>query len=177
MTSFEKKFIFKQPTPEDGLLVQDLIQQCPPLDLNSSYCYMLCCTLWARTSICVWQKNGESSKAQLVGFISAFIRPDQERSLFVWQVAVAESARGNGLARQMLNALLQRPACAQVEEVQTTISPDNKASWRTFNALAAQLDCPSRTENFLDKELHFNGLHESELLFIIGPFLNPPPAA
>lgn len=177
MISINSNFIFTQPTPEDGLAIHELIQQCPPLDLNSSYCYMLCCTLWAETSICVWQPEGNYPKAKLVGFISALVRPNQDNTLFVWQVAVADIARGQRLAQQMLTALLQRKICQNIEQIHTTISPDNQASWRTFSALAHQLGCTSRTELFLDKDLHFKGLHDSELLFVVGPFSNPPPKA
>lgn len=167
----------KTPAPEDGLSIHQLIQQCPPLDLNSSYCYMLCCTLWAETSICAWQIDAHNSEAKLIGFVSALVRPDQCDTLFVWQVAVDTSARGQGLAQQMLQALLKRPACAQIQQIQTTISPSNKASWRLFEALAAQLNCPSRSEDFLDQALHFKGQHESERLLTVGPFSNSPPQA
>ncbi|WP_086480297.1 diaminobutyrate acetyltransferase [Oceanospirillum sanctuarii] len=158
---------FTQPELKDGLAVTDLIQNSPPLDLNSSYCYMLCCSLWAETSVCAWDSD------KLIGFVSAFIRPDQPEALFIWQVAVDESARGKQLAKRMIFEILKRPASQPAKVLHTTISPDNTASWRMFAGLTRALECESRTFDFLDKELHFHGLHESEELLEIGPFRHP----
>ncbi len=156
--------LFTKPELKDGLDIHALIQRCPPLDLNSSYCYMLASSLWADTSICAWQND------QLIGFISALMRPDHDNTLFIWQVAVAPQARGQKLARRMLVELLKRSDIHQANYLHTTISPDNQASWSTFQGLARQLDCPSQTLPFLDKDLHFKGAHDSEELFEIGPF-------
>lgn len=158
---------FTQPELKDGLAVTDLIQNSPPLDLNSSYCYMLCCSLWAETSVCAWDGD------KLIGFVSAFIRPDQPEALFIWQVAVDESARGKQLAKRMILEILKRPASQPTKVLHTTISPDNTASWRMFAGLTRALECESRTFDFLDKEQHFQGLHESEELLEIGPFRHP----
>ena len=165
MTSEKSTLIlFTKPEVKDGLDIHALIKNCPPLDLNSSYCYMLASSLWADTSVCAWQDG------QLIGFISALMRPDQDNALFIWQVAVHPQARGQKLARRMLAELLKRPATQSAQYLHTTISPDNQASWSTFQGLAKQLDCSSRTLPFLDKELHFKGAHDSEDLFEIGPF-------
>ena len=159
--------VFSHPKLEDSLKIHALIENCPPLDLNSSYCYMLCSSLWADTSICTWNKD------QLIGFISALIRPDRPDTLFIWQVAVDKSARGQRLAQRMMQELLKRPIAKEIKYIHTTISPDNTASWGTFNSLTQALKCESRTLPFLDKDTHFNGLHESEDLLEIGPFHLP----
>lgn len=154
---------FEIPKLQDGLAVTELIRNSPPLDLNSSYCYMLCCSLWADTSVCAWQGD------QLTGFVSAFFRPDQPDALFIWQVAVHEDARGQQLARRMIKEILRRPQSQSANVIHTTISPDNTASWRMFEGLSQSLRCESRTYAFLDKDQHFLGQHESEALLEIGP--------
>jgi L-2,4-diaminobutyric acid acetyltransferase len=143
-----------------------LVERCPPLDANSSYCNFLQCGHFAQTSVAA-EMNGE-----LVGFISGYKKPEQQDTLFVWQVAVDERARGQGLASKMLLHILQRPNCQSVNHLETTITEDNKGSWALFERLAKTLDADLNSSIFLDKKKHFDGLHDSEALVTIGPFTN-----
>ncbi len=158
---------FSSPTADDGLAVHRLIAACPPLDQNSVYCNLLQCTHFADT--CVAVKRG----AQLVGWISAYRPPQEPDVLFVWQVAVGESARGLGLAGQMIDHLLQRPACEGVTKIKTTITPDNGASWGLFKGVARRLSGPLNDAPWFLKGDHFPPGHETEHLVVIGPF-EPP---
>src|SRR5699024_6622856 len=83
--------VLRQPTRHDGYAIQQLISQCPPLDLNSVYTYLLLGEHFTRT--CVVAEAAEG----IDGFISAYVHPQQSDTLFVWQVAVHERARGLGL--------------------------------------------------------------------------------
>jgi L-2,4-diaminobutyric acid acetyltransferase len=105
----------------------------------------------------------------MVGFISGYCIPDRPDTLFVWQVAVEESARGEGLAGRMLMDLLQRRSCAQVDYIETTITPGNSASQALFRKLAGQLDAPVNIGPGFDRDKHFEGRHETEELWRIGP--------
>src|SRR5690606_14917497 len=116
----------RKPDSKDGAPLHALIKRCAPLNENSLYCNLLQRTHFADTCIAA-EMNGE-----LVGFISAYIPPKQSNTLFVWQVAVDEKVRGTGLASRMLAALLDRDACANVQYIDTTITPDNDASWALF---------------------------------------------
>jgi L-2,4-diaminobutyric acid acetyltransferase len=143
-----------------------LVERCPPLDANSSYCNFLQCGHFAQTSVAA-EINGE-----LVGFISGYKKPEQEDTLFIWQVAVDEKARGQGLASKMLMHILQRTNCQNVNHIETTITEDNKGSWALFERLAKTLTADLNSSIFLDKQKHFDGLHDSEALVRIGPFTN-----
>lgn len=93
----------RKPQSDDGMAVHSLISRCPPLDTNSIYCNLLQCHHFADTCVLA-ELNG-----QPVGFVSAYCPPNETDVLFVWQLAVASEARGKGLARRMLEALLARP--------------------------------------------------------------------
>ena len=149
---------------EDGMAVFRLVQNCPPLDTNSSYCNLLQCSHFANTSVAA-QMNGE-----IVGFISGYVIPDRADTLFVWQVAVAEQARGLGLASRMLSEILARPHCEDIAYLETTITQDNQASWALFKRLASTLSADFQSSEWLDKDAHFAGQHDSEALVRIGPF-------
>ena len=152
------------PTLEDGMAVFRLVESCPPLDINSSYCNLLQCSHFANTSVTA-QMNGN-----MVGFISGYVIPERSDTLFVWQVAVAEKARGLGLASHMLTHILARTHCADVGYLETTITRDNHASWALFKSLAKTLSADFQSSEWMDKYAHFSGQHDSESLVRIGPF-------
>lgn len=161
--------MLRAPNAEDAAGLHRLIAECPPLDPNSLYCNLLHCTHFSGTSVAAVCKDGQDQD-QLVGFISAYIPPNQPDTLFVWQVAVAKQARGQRLAARMLDAILERPVCRDVRYVDTTITPDNKASWGLFESWARHHDAPTQSQVHFERERHFQGRHDDEYLMRIGPF-------
>lgn len=156
----------RPPVSTDGMPVHRLIDRCKPLDPNSVYCNLLQCLHFAGTCA-VAEQNGRT-----VGFVSAYIPPPQPDTLFVWQIAVDDTARGQGLAKRLLKHVLARPACSAVRYLECTITEDNQASWGVFLSLARELDADERRLPMFDKQEHFAGEHESETLLRIGPFEN-----
>jgi L-2,4-diaminobutyric acid acetyltransferase len=154
----------RAPAAQDGKRVWDLIAACPPLDRNSLYCNLLQCSDFAETCVLA-EKDGEA-----VGWVSGYRPPADHDALFVWQVAVHESARGEGLAKKMIEEILSRPAARGVTKIKTTITPGNNASWSVFRSIAAGLAAPLASEAWFERETHFAGAHETEHLVTIGPF-------
>ncbi|WP_269845177.1 diaminobutyrate acetyltransferase [Coraliomargarita sinensis] len=155
---------FQHPTAEDGFNVNQLIADSPPLDTNSVYCNLLQCSHFAQT--CIIAKEDD----QVMGFVSGYRIPDRPEVLFVWQVVVSAKARGQGLAGRMIQALLESDACREVTHIETSITSDNDASWGLFKKLAKKLNAATSETVLFDKEAHFGGQHDSEMLFRIGPF-------
>lgn len=160
----------RAPSAEDGAAVYELIAQCPPLDTNSMYCNLLQSSHFSDTSVAAQLDE------DIVGFISGYILPKQADTLFIWQVAVGEKARGQGLASRMLRDILQRQVCNQVRYIETTITPDNRASWALFESLANKLGAELNRSVMFDRQQHFAGQHETEMLVRIGPFTLSPQA-
>lgn len=158
--------LLRLPTATDGKAVNELIKLCPPLDTNSTYCNLLQCTHFADTSVIAEHQGAP------IGFVSAYIIPQRPESLFIWQVAISEAARGQGLASRMLEHLLARDKLRQVSYLETTITEQNAASWNLFKRFASANKCSMVTETLFDKAIHFDGQHESEILVRIGAFLN-----
>jgi L-2,4-diaminobutyric acid acetyltransferase len=156
--------IFRKPSAEDGYPLNQLVAASPPLDPNSIYCNLLQCSHFADTAVAVSQGD------QLMGFVSGYLLPNQSETLFVWQVVISEQARGKGLAKRMLKHLLARPACRGVRYLETTITPDNEASWALFRSLARELDTELKSRLHFEKQAHFGGVHDDEHLLILGPF-------
>lgn len=154
----------RRPTIEDGIQLHQLIKESPPLDENSSYCNILQCTHFNNTSIAA------ESHGDLVGFISGYTIPERPDTLFIWQVAVAEQGRGKGLASRMLSSLLNRPHNKEIRFLETSITSANQASWSLFESLSKTLSAEFQSSDWMEKEKHFNGQHDTEILVRIGPF-------
>lgn len=154
----------RAPDSADGPRLHALVRECKPLDENSMYCNLLQCTHFADTCVAA-EMDG-----QLVGFISGYIPPKQADTLFVWQVAVSKKARGHGLAKRMLDDLIGRDNCEQVCFIETTITPDNDASWAMFRGFAKKRRMPTEEFILFDSRIHFAGEHIDEHLLRIGPF-------
>ena len=154
----------RSPAVKDGVAVSRLIENCPPLDVNSNYCNLLQCSHFSSTSVAA------DASGDLVGFISGYIVPESPETLFIWQVAVAEQARGLGLASHMLADVLARPKCKSVSYLETSITQRNLGSWALFKGLAKNLSAEFLSSEWLDEKSHFAELHDSEALVRIGPF-------
>jgi L-2,4-diaminobutyric acid acetyltransferase len=162
--SSDKSLItLRKPHKDDGYRLHRLVAQCPPLDENSIYCNLLQCSHFAETGVAA-EKDGD-----MVGFISGYIPPLQPDTIFVWQVAVHEKGRGQGLAKRMLNEIVARDACRDVTHMETTITKDNEASWALFRSFARDAGAELTHQEHFEKDTHFGGKHDSEFLLRIGP--------
>ncbi len=151
----------RKPCAEDGAAVWDLIKACKPLDENSMYCNLVQCEHFGDTCV-VGEMDGE-----IVGWVSGYVRPDDPETLFVWQVAVSEKARGTGLGSLMLTELMSRESCAEVNRLQTTITRDNAASWALFRKFSDIADGTLSSEPYFSKSEHFKDMHDTEHMVTI----------
>jgi len=161
-------YTLRMPRRADGAAIARLIGECPPLDTNSLYAYLLLCEHHDATCVVA-----ESAGGRIDGFVSAYLVPRRPDVLFVWQVAVHERARGHRLGRAMLQELLRRDGLRHVRYLETTVGPDNQASRRTFAGLAHGLGAHVAEQPFFDRKLFGGAEHDDEMLLRIGPFSTP----
>ncbi|EAR60186.1 putative L-2,4-diaminobutyrate acetyltransferase [Oceanospirillum sp. MED92] len=146
----------------DGAQVHALIERCPPLDTNSVYCNLLQCQDFAETSIVAQNEQGE-----IVGFISGYVPPKRQRTLFIWQVALDSEYRGQGIASEMLARLFSRDN--DLKYIETTISPSNTASQKLFKNFFTTHHMALETHTLFESGIHFSDDHEDEVLYRAGP--------
>jgi L-2,4-diaminobutyric acid acetyltransferase len=127
------------------------------------YCNLLQCTHFSTTSVVA--VRGQN----LVAAISGYLVPGREDTLFVWQVAVSESARGQGLGGRMLRDILARPECSGVRHLETTVTASNEASWALFRGFARRESAELQQTELFESALHFGGEKPTEILVKIGP--------
>lgn len=164
MQSNNYNITFRKPVSSDAQIIRQLIKESPPLDLNSLYCYLIVCTHFADTSIIAEDHSG------VCGFISGYVPPGRDNTLFVWQVVVNKKNRGQGIAKAMLLSLLRRLYKTPLRYMETTVNPSNAASRALFYSIAKCLNTYC-LESVLFSEKDFGDqVHEDEILYRIGAF-------
>ncbi len=108
--------------------------------------------------------NGSS----LVGCITGYRPQQRSDTLFVWQVAVSTSCRGQRLAYHMLRHLLSRPELEDVSWVEATVGPDNVASRSLFAGLAKEREVRMSSTPLFGPDVLGEG-HDPEVLHRVGP--------
>ncbi|MDQ0300826.1 L-2,4-diaminobutyric acid acetyltransferase [Salibacterium salarium] len=153
---------FEKPKVEDGADMWELVKN-STLDLNSSYKYIMMCEFFAETCVVAKEKD------ELVGFVTAFIPPEKQDTVFVWQVGVDPSQRGKGLASRLINDLVQRVSDKNVEYLEATVTPSNEASQALFKKVARTHETNCEVSECFAEDLFPGDEHEAELTFRIGP--------
>lgn len=170
----------RRPVLTDAPHLHALVVGSGVLDVNSVYAYALVCDHFAATSVVAVDEED-----RLVGFVSAWRLPSEPTTIFVWQVAVDESARGHGIAGRMLRYVAQPVSQPAVRHLLTTITPDNAASMALFRGFARRMGAeishpaeypPSVLTAVSIEHTAPDAPHLAEVHFRIGPFPPSEPA-
>jgi len=152
-----------KPKKKHSKQIHKLVESTQVLDLNSQYLYLLQSTHFRDTcSIALYEDK-------VIGFVSGYRLPKKPNTLFIWQVAISEELRGQGLAGKLLMNILKRKENIDLEYINTTVSPSNKASIKAFEKFAKELKTKIVSKAFFEKD-DFDNEHEEEVLYEIGPF-------
>ncbi|WP_404385305.1 diaminobutyrate acetyltransferase [Caenispirillum salinarum] len=154
---------YRTPSLEDGAEIWKMVDEAAALDDNSSYAYFMACRNFAATSV-VAEVDGE-----IAGMVTAYPLPQDPTQLFVWQVGVRDKFQGKGIARGMLEHILNSEQCASVRWIETTIAPDNAASEALFSRIAEHFNTEIKETEVYEDEMWPEGEHKVERLFVIGP--------
>ncbi len=160
----KEKVLFRPPRPDEGLKVHDFVEAGGGLDGNSLYCNVLMTHHFAATSAVAVHED------TVVGFVTAYVPPGCDDTLFVWQVGVDDAWRGRSIGRRLMLSILDRDCCRSVRYLTATITPTNTASWALFESAAKALNASLKKALLFDCDRHFGGRHESEMEIKIGPF-------
>lgn len=164
-TTTDEQTVLRNPTKEDGAAIWSLIRRCKPLDENSMYCNLLQCDHFSDTCI-VAETAGE-----IRAWVSGYVPPSEPDSLFIWQVAVDASARGEGLGKKVISALMNEVSdnddFGDIRRLKTTITRSNEASWGLFESFADDTGAELSSEAYFKEEDHFDGAAPTEHMVTI----------
>jgi len=122
----------RKPVEADGLIIWEMVHRSGTLDLNSAYCYIMLGKYFPDTCA-IAEADGRP-----IGFVTGFRVPARPDTWFVWQISIAEEARGQGLARRLLEHVL------------------NAGETRTFGGLKQPSPHPIRPHANYSKDLRVN---------------------
>ena len=149
------------PRKEDGISVAELIKRCPPLDLNSTYHYLIQSHYFSKTCSIAFDNK------KVVAFVSGFINSSKNNSLFIWQVAIDENYRGKELGIELIEFILNQNK--NLDSIETTVTETNLASRRMFEKFCEKYQIKLSEQTLFNKEQDFSNEHDSEILLKIGP--------
>lgn len=159
----DKTINFRKPIVADGAAMWRLVKDSGVLDVNSAYLYLLLCKDFSDSCI-VADQDG-----QLVGFATGYRPPGRDDAIFLWQIGIDGSMRGQGLGKRLLAQFVRNAQAAGASMLETTISPSNAASQALFRGLARDLETGCRVEPCFRVD-EFPSGHEAEDMYRIGPF-------
>lgn len=148
---------------EDGAAVWQLIRRAGTLDLNSAYAYMLMGRFFTDTCLVAEGRGG------LAGFTTAFLPPNRDAVVFLWQIGVDPDWQGHGVAGALVRGLMALPACRGARYLETTVTPSNDGSRALFQSYARKAGAQLDETDFFPEELFPEEGHEPEMLLRIGP--------
>ncbi|MFB5624986.1 MAG: diaminobutyrate acetyltransferase [Nitrosopumilus sp.] len=152
---------FREPLVSDADSIWRLVNSNKPLDENSKYLYILLCHQFSKTCVVA------ESDSKILGFLSGFISPKNQDTLFVWQAAVDKEFRNKGIAKELVCKALSQTD-PTVRFVGATVTPSNKASLKFLHNFASDFDADFTKTSLFSTELLGDG-HEPEDLIRIGP--------
>lgn len=163
----DKTIHFRKPTVNDGKEMFRIVRESKVLDVNSEYSYLMWAEYFQESSILAIDKD------EVVGFITGLIPPDQNDTLFIWQVAVDGRYKGHGLATHLIEQLFKRvKSNKSIDYIEATVTPSNIPSRRLFEGVANKNKTKCIvSECFTEDQFSEQG-HEAEFKFRIGPIFN-----
>ncbi|MEV6576070.1 diaminobutyrate acetyltransferase [Streptomyces sp. NPDC051577] len=155
----------RAPRMTDAPAVWRLVRDSDILDTNSLYYYNLWFRDFADTSIVA-----VTSDERIVGFVTAYVRPDAPDTLMAWQSAVDPAHHAPGLAVRMMHELADRAARQGATCVETTINPGNRAVALMLRRFAHERGLDIHTEVlFAAEDFPDDTIHAPEVLYRMTP--------
>jgi L-2,4-diaminobutyric acid acetyltransferase len=127
----DTRYTIREPEKNDAKHIYDLVKKSKVLDLNSQYLYLLQSTHFKNSCSVALFEN------QIIGFVSGYYLPNENDSLFIWQVAVDENHRGKNLALNLIDNIVSRK---NIRYLISTVSPSNISSQIVFEKFAKKYE-------------------------------------
>lgn len=159
----EEQLAFRIPTENDGKEMFRIVKESKVLDVNSSYSYLMWSKYFNKTSIIAQYED------EVIGFVTGFLKPESPNTLFVWQVAVDEKFRGNGLATKLIMQLVSKIKKQNIQFIEATVTPSNKPSSNLFKGLAKRYETECDIFECFSEDQFPDSSHEAEYAYKIGP--------
>jgi len=157
------RLLFRTPVPDDGSEIHALLTRCQGLDINSPQSYLLLCEHFSSTCMVAEQDN------RVVAFISSYALPERHDTLFIWQLAVDEHLRGQGVAKRLFRQLLSMRNLKRIRYVEAMLDPGNKVAQTLFASLARKCHCDLDRLTVFPASMFNDAGHGEQHMVRVGP--------
>ncbi|MCK6439482.1 MAG: GNAT family N-acetyltransferase, partial [Planctomycetes bacterium] len=107
-------------------------------------------------------------ESELAGAVLALPSLRRRDTLFIWQVVVAERARGLGLATRLLRECASRARDLRLKFIEATVTPSNLPSQRLFRSFGERYGASLEVSVGFTEDDFGDEKHEAEELYRIG---------
>ncbi|MBE1282839.1 MAG: GNAT family N-acetyltransferase [Rhodobacteraceae bacterium] len=99
---------------------------------------------------------------EVVGAVLAYVPPYAPNTLNILQVVIHENEENKGLGSLMLGQLMRRKVCAEITQVETTISACDDVTWALFRRFARWQRSRMEITPFFTQALQPRRRHEND---------------
>jgi phosphoribosylamine--glycine ligase len=120
----------RRASQSDFLEVFDFVSACPPLESYPEHVYKILLRYFGNSCFVA------EIRQRIVGFVLGFISQTHAApTYFLWQIGVSPTMQGNGLGKQLMQAVEKGAAEIGAQRIELTIDPENAPSRKLFEAL------------------------------------------
>lgn len=123
-------------------MVRKFVSLCKPLDLHSPFTYWILAKYFRDYCFILLEED------KIIGFISSIKSASDYNNLYLWQIGIAESKRGQGYAAMLIDKVVEQARKSDCKKIQFSIAPENEPSHNAFNSYA---DINGLTMDRIDK--------------------------
>jgi len=157
--------------------MQKIASDSKVLEVNTGYCYLVYCKHFGQDGCIVAERVNEDNEREIVGYVQGYRPPTHRDTVFVWQIGVSETVRGQGIGGVMLKELFNRVSLDGVRYLEATVTPSNLPSRKLFRGFARDMNTKCEESPYFSCDnfalpgasREAVAAHESEDLFRIGP--------
>lgn len=117
-------------TAEDVDQVRRFVASCAPLDVHTAFTYWVMFEHWGDLCFVLLEDD------RIAGYVSAIGSGRHQDTIYVWQIGVVEELRHQGMAQQLISAVIGAAVAKGYRKAQVSIAKGNEASRRAFERYA-----------------------------------------
>lgn len=157
-------YTYEHPSTNDATGIFHIAQGTSQLDRYPEYFYLLWCRDFKKTSLVVKKSNN------IAGFIIGYSRPDDPKTLLIWQQAMNKEIINKGIGVKLLYNLTKKCSQEGTRFIEATIDPNNRGAERTLTGISKLFKTKISKQDIFDEEI-FSTKHHKEILVRVGPLI------
>ena len=133
----------RNPKESEFEKIYNFVSRCKPLESYGDHFYRIMLRYFNNTCLIAEEENN------ILGFILGVISQTDPKSYFLWQIGVNPEVQGQGIGRKMLEHIEIELKRKNINRIELTIDPENKASQKLFEKNGYSIISKPQEETFV----------------------------